>query len=66
MLGATLYQNIVNPNTNVGIGLGSFPISLASNDPLFVGAATGNFYLKSGSQAIDSTRSIRYPTGLVW
>ena len=33
VLGANLYQNIVNPNINWGTGLGSFPISLASHRP---------------------------------
>ena len=66
VLGANLYQNIVNPNINWGTGLGSFPISLASTDPLFVDPANDNFYLAAGSQAIDSSvNSLPDRTGMV-
>jgi hypothetical protein len=55
VLGATVYQNIGDGAINTGIGLGTFPISLSPTDPLFVDAATGNFYLAEGSRAIDSS-----------
>ena len=54
VLGSTVYQNIADSATNAGIGLGTFPISLASAAPLFVNAAAGNFYLAAGSQALNS------------
>ncbi len=54
VLGTAVYQNITDPNTNTGIGLGTFPISLAPTAPLFVDAAAGNFYLAEDSLAIDS------------
>jgi hypothetical protein len=49
----SLYQN--NLTNTVGIGLGQSAIPLGPNDPLFVDAAGGNFYLKQGSRAIDSS-----------
>ncbi|MGO9113300.1 MAG: beta strand repeat-containing protein [Thermoguttaceae bacterium] len=54
VLGSTVYQNIADSATNAGIGLGTFPISLAPAAPLFVNAAAGNFYLAAGSQALNS------------
>ncbi len=66
VLGATVYQNITNVNTNTGIGLGTFPISLQPTDPLFVNAAAGNFYLAEKSLAIDSAlNSLPDRTGMV-
>ena len=55
VVGAMLYQN--NGVNTVGIGgLGSnFPIPLNAGDPLFVDPTRLNFYLKEGSQAIDSS-----------
>jgi len=54
ILGDTVYQNVTDPAINTGIGLGTFPLSLASTDPLFVDSAAGNFYLAAGSRAIGS------------
>ena len=50
VIGANLFRS----NTNDGV-TGSNAILLAANAPLFVDAARGNFYLASGSQAIDSS-----------
>ena len=47
-----LFQDVATLSSN-GI-LGSFPIVLASGDPLFVDAANDNFQLAAGSEAIDS------------
>lgn len=52
IIGSTLYQN---NGTNSNAGLGTFPIILSSTDPLFVDAASGNYYPAPGSQAIDSS-----------
>lgn len=52
LTGMLYSQNGVNTQ---GTGLGSFPIQVAAGAPLFVNAATGNFYLAAGSQAIDSS-----------
>jgi hypothetical protein len=52
VIGGMLYQgNTVDSN----VGLGTFPISLNANDPLFLEPLAGNFYLQAGSQAIDSS-----------
>ncbi len=50
VVGANLFQNNVNDGVT-----GSNPILLAPADPLFVDPASGNFYLASGSSAIDSS-----------
>ncbi len=52
IVGANLYQK--NTTNTAGTGLGSFPITLADSDPLFINAAAGNFNLAAGSRAIDS------------
>ncbi|MBC7853506.1 MAG: hypothetical protein IAF94_08725, partial [Pirellulaceae bacterium] len=55
VLGGTLFQGNTS-NSNIGLGTGSddFPITLLDTEPLFVDFTKRNFYLKSGSQAIDS------------
>ena len=50
VLGANLFKL----NTNNG-ATGSNAILLAANEPLFVDADSGNFYLAPGSKAIDSS-----------
>ncbi len=56
ILGGTLYQgNTANSNVGLGTGSDDFPIVLGNTDPLFVSFANKNFYLKEGSQAIDSS-----------
>ncbi|MEZ6126187.1 MAG: pre-peptidase C-terminal domain-containing protein [Planctomycetaceae bacterium] len=52
VIGSTLYQNNA---TNSTAGLGSSAIVLQPSDPLFVDAASGNYYPAPGSQAIDSS-----------
>ncbi|HJN11945.1 MAG TPA: pre-peptidase C-terminal domain-containing protein [Pirellulaceae bacterium] len=52
IIGGTVYQS--NLTSVTGTGLGSFPISLTSTDPLFVDADQGNYYLAPGALAIDS------------
>ena len=52
VLGGMVFQGNTT-NSNVGLG-GDFPYALLNTDPLFVNASVGNFYLKKGSQAIDS------------
>jgi hypothetical protein len=54
VLGANLYANN-GTNTNAGTGLGDNAITLSASDPLFLDPANRNFYLKAGSQAIDSS-----------
>ncbi|MEO8493502.1 MAG: GEVED domain-containing protein, partial [Planctomycetota bacterium] len=52
VIGGTLYRgNAVN---TVGSGIGSFPVMLTT-EPLFVDELNGNYYLQSGSKAIDSS-----------
>ncbi|MFO0819085.1 MAG: tandem-95 repeat protein [Pirellulales bacterium] len=53
VLGGNIYQN--NATNATGLGTGSFPIVIAAGQPLFVNAATNNFYLAANSQAIDSS-----------
>ena len=60
VIGANLFQdNLINgiiDGTTFGTtGPGSFPIVLASGDPLFVDAGRGNFYPEMGSLVIDSS-----------
>jgi hypothetical protein len=55
VIGATLYRgNGTNANTG-GIGLGTFPMTLTTAEPLFVDQANGNFYPAPLSRAIDSS-----------
>src|SRR5690606_10766272 len=53
VLGGMLYQG--NTTNTQGVGLGQSPLVLGPNDPLFVNAAAGHFYLEEFSQAIDSS-----------
>lgn len=53
VLGANLYHD--NKSNTQGTLLGSFPITLTANDPLFVDPANRNFRLAAGSRAIDSS-----------
>jgi hypothetical protein len=56
VVGGTLYKaNDTNAATPPAIGLGDFPIVLATNQPLFVDTNANNFYIMSGSRAIDSS-----------
>ncbi|MEI7460219.1 MAG: Ig-like domain-containing protein [Pirellula sp.] len=58
ILGANLYQSNATTVTPASVGSSeSFPILLAAGDPLFVDGPNGRFYLKSLSQAIDSSFS---------
>lgn len=60
VIGNNLYQNNAAGND------GSQAIVLAPNEPLFVDAPNGNFYLKAGSRAIDSSvNSVQDRTELV-
>jgi hypothetical protein len=52
VVGGTLYKGNV---TNSNFGLGASPITLSNNEPLFINAGLGNFYLAEGSKAIDSS-----------
>jgi hypothetical protein len=49
IVGTSLFQGNANNGT-----AGTNAITLAPSEPLFVNPATGNFYLASGSRAIDS------------
>ncbi len=59
VLGTSVYQNnVINADGSVDNVLGtadSNSIALSPGDPLFVDSSKGNFYLKEGSQAIDSS-----------
>ncbi|MGV6814647.1 MAG: hypothetical protein ACWA5W_06515, partial [Phycisphaerales bacterium] len=55
VVGATVFK--ANRDNVERIGKGDFAIELGANDPLFVDAASGNYLLTSGSQAIDSSVS---------
>ena len=50
VVGANLFKENISDGT-----LGSNPIELDANDPLFVNPEQGNFYLADGSEAIDSS-----------
>ena len=55
VIGTTAYQN--NGTNTIGVNNvtnNTFPIYLKLTDPLFVDAATGNFYPAEGSSIIDS------------
>lgn len=54
VLGETIYQNNATADVS-GIGYGTFDHTLDPDDPLFVNAAAGNFYLKEYSRAIDAS-----------
>ena len=73
VVGTTVYQN--NAANVVGLpDLGTFPLTPAPTDPLFVDAANGNFYPDVQSVAIDSSldslgdrpalTSVRTPLGI--
>jgi hypothetical protein len=53
VLGGTVFKQ--NTADTVGIGRGSFPVTLADNAPLFLNSGTNTFYLAPGSRAIDSS-----------
>lgn len=53
VVGTSLYQGNTT-NANGGFA-GSNSIALANGDPLFVNSLNGNYYLASGSSAIDSS-----------
>lgn len=53
VVGGTLFQNVATRTT--GTSTGSFPIDLPAGAPLFVNARSENYYLASGSLAIDSS-----------
>ncbi len=53
VVGETVYQN--DTAKLVGLSNESNPVYLQPTSPLFVDATNGNYYLKSGSQAIDSS-----------
>ncbi|MFN0018362.1 MAG: choice-of-anchor L domain-containing protein [Pirellulaceae bacterium] len=56
ILGGTLFQgNTANSNVGLGTGSDDFPIVLNNTDALFVDFNLKNYYLKEGSQAIDSS-----------
>ncbi|MCC6507667.1 MAG: cadherin-like domain-containing protein, partial [Pirellulaceae bacterium] len=52
--GTVVGANVFKTNNNNGLS-GSFPITLAAADPLFVNPTAANFYLAASSQAIDSS-----------
>ncbi len=68
VVGETVYQN--DTAKLVGLSNENNPIYLQPTSPLFVDAAHGNYYLQSGSQAIDSSintlpeRSARHGGGI--
>jgi len=53
VVGGNVYQN--NGVDNIEVVGEQHPVYLNSNDPLFLDALEGNFYLASGSAAIDSS-----------
>lgn len=54
--GSVVSANVYQNNTTNLVGTGeTLAIALATNDKLFVNAATGNFYLDANSKAIDSS-----------
>ncbi|MBN1911069.1 MAG: VCBS repeat-containing protein [Pirellulales bacterium] len=53
VIGATVYQK--NDENVVGGGLGQYAMLLTPDEPLFVDAEEGNFYMAKGSRAIDSS-----------
>ena len=54
VIGGMLYQSNGTNGTGPN-GLGDFALVLGPSEPLFVDAFSGNFYLDSGSRAIDSS-----------
>ena len=54
VIGSTLYKGNTN-NVGGSALLGNKPQLLSASDPLFVNAAARNFYLASGTRAIDSS-----------
>ena len=55
VVGGTVYKG--NREDVTGIGLGDSAIDLEDDDPLFVDAQNGNYFLADSSQAIDSSIS---------
>ena len=53
VIGANVYQN--NGTNTSGIALTQTDVVLDANEPLFVDAENGNFYLAANSKAIDSS-----------
>lgn len=53
VLGGTVFKQ--NTTNTMGIGLGSFPVTLADTAPLFLDSRANNFYPAAGSRAIDSS-----------
>ena len=53
VVGGTIYHRTARRTD--GTGVGSFPIDVPDAGPLFVNEKVNNFYLASGSRAIDSS-----------